>query len=67
LIIWHPSRYPTGRRRAPLLRPASTVEFEVKAGNIMLSAIFYAIEAFDNLLWDFAETIVTGSDEAAGS
>ena len=65
--LWRPSRYPTGRRRAVLLRPASTVEFEVKAGNIMLSAIFYAIEAFDNPLWDFAETIVTGSDEAAGS
>ena len=33
----------------------------------MLSALFYAIEAFDNLLWDIAETIVTGSNEAAGS
>lgn len=33
----------------------------------MLSAIFYAIEAVDNLLWDIAESIVTGSDEAAGS
>lgn len=28
----------------------------------MLSTIFYAIEAFDNLLWDIAEVIVTGSD-----
>lgn len=27
----------------------------------MLAAIFYAIEAFDNMLWDIAESIVTGS------
>lgn len=28
----------------------------------MLSTLFYFIEAIDNVLWDIAEAVVTGSD-----